>query len=125
MTKEESMDELFECSLNLVNECDRRFEDANLKVATYMLSRLKSCTASLQLLENVMKNNNCNLPFVSHDKIAKTLSLMLKLINIWSKHSEYFQSNSKSPMFLGYNLTTTHNGRLVHLLRLVLNKLSY
>ena len=55
MTKEESMDEFFTCILNLVKECDRRFEDANLKVATYMLSRLKSCTASLQLLENAMK----------------------------------------------------------------------
>ena len=71
--------------LNLVNECDRRFEDANLKVETYMLSRLKSCTTSLQLLENAMKNNNC----VFHDKITKTLSLMFKLMNIWSKHSEY------------------------------------
>ena len=80
-----SMNEFFACVLNLVNECDRRFEDANLKVETYMLSRLKSCTASLQLLENAMKNNNC----VSHDKITKTLSLMLKLMNIWSKHSEY------------------------------------
>ena len=85
MTKEESMDEFFASVLSLVNECDRRFEDANLKVETYMLSRLKSCTASLQLLENAMKNNNC----VSHDKITKTLSLMLKLMNIWSKHSEY------------------------------------
>ena len=85
MTKEKGMNEFFACVLNLVNECDRRFEDANLKVETYMLSRLKSCTASLQLLENAMKNNNC----VSHDKITKTLSLMLKLMNIWSKHSEY------------------------------------
>ena len=89
MTKEESMDEFFASVLSLVNECDRRFEDANLKVETYMLSRLKSCTASLQLLENAMKNNNCDLPFISHDKITKTLSLMLKLINTWSKHSEY------------------------------------
>ena len=69
MTKEESMDEFFACVLNLVKECDRHFEDAHLKVATYMLSRLKSYTASLQLLENAMKSNNC----VSHDKIAKTL----------------------------------------------------
>ena len=76
-----------------------------------MLSRLKSCTASLQLLENAMKNNNCDLPFISHDKITKTLSLMLKLINIWSKHSEYLQSNSKSPKFSRYNLTTTDNDR--------------
>ena len=107
MTKEESMDEFFACLLNLVNECDRRFYDANLKIATYMLSRLKSSTASLQLLENAMKNNNC----VSHDKITKTLSLMLKLMNIWSKHSEYLQSNSKSPKFSRYNLTTTDNDR--------------
>ena len=85
MTKEKSMNEFFACVLNLVNECDRRFEDANLKVETYMLSRLKSCTASLQLLENAMKNNNC----VSHDKTTIALSLMLKLMNIWSKHSEY------------------------------------
>ena len=28
------MDECFACILNLVNECDRRFEDANLKGAT-------------------------------------------------------------------------------------------
>ena len=56
MTKEESMGGLFACVLNLVNECDTHFEDANLKVETYMLSRLKSCTASLQLLENAMKN---------------------------------------------------------------------
>ena len=111
MTTEESIDEFFTCILNLVNECNRRFEDANLKVATYMLSRLKSCTASLQLLENAMKNNNCDLPFISHDKITKTLSLMLKLINIWSKHSEYLQSNSKSPKFSRYNLTTTDNDR--------------
>ena len=88
MTKEESMDEFFACQSNLVNQCDRRFEDANLKVATYMLCRLKSCTASLQLLENAMKNNNCDLSFVSHDKITKALSLMLKLMNIWFKHSE-------------------------------------
>ena len=114
MIKEESMDECFACVLNLVNECDRRFEDANSKVVPYMLSRLKSCTTSLQLLENTMKNNNCDLSFVSHDKITKTLLLMLKLINalnIWSKHSEYLQSNSKSPKFSRYNLTTTHNGR--------------
>ena len=55
MTKEESMDEFFACVLNLVNECDRRFEDANLKVATYMLRTLKSCyclvAASLKCLE--------------------------------------------------------------------------
>ena len=114
MIKEESMDECFACVLNLVNECDRRFEDANSKVVPYMLSRLKSCTTSLQLLENTIKNNNCDLSFVSHDKITKTLLLMLKLINalnIWSKHSEYLQSNSKSPKFSRYNLTTTHNGR--------------
>ena len=111
MTKEESTDDFFACVLNLVNECDRKFEDANLKVATYMLCKLKSCTASLQLLENAMRNNNCDLSFVSHDKITKTLSLMLKLINIWSKDSKYLQSNSKSPKFLRYNLTTTHNGR--------------
>ena len=85
MTKEESMGGLFACVLNLVNECDTHFEDANLKVETYMLSRLKSCTASLQLLENAMKNNNC----VSHDKTTIALSLMFKLMNIWSKHSEY------------------------------------
>ena len=85
MTKEKSMNEFFACVLNLVNECDRRFEDANLKVETYMLSRLKSCTASLQLLQNAMKNNNC----VSHDKTTIALSLMFKLMNIWSKHSEY------------------------------------
>ena len=36
---------------------------------------------------------------------------MLKLINIWSKHSEYLQSNSKSPKFSRYNLTTTDNDR--------------
>ena len=89
-----------------------------------MLSRLKSCTASLQLLENAMKNNNCDLPFISHDKITKTLSLMLKLINIWSKHSEYLQSNSKSPKFSRYNLRTTV-GQDVRLMRLILNKLSY
>ena len=119
MTKEESMDEFFACLLNLVNECDRRFYDADLKIATYMLSRLKSSTASLQLLENAMKNNNC----VSHDKITKTLSLMLKLINIWSKHSEYLQSNSKSPR---YNLTTTHNDRAGRpSYEVKLNKLSY
>ena len=107
MTKEESMDEFSTCVLNLVNECDRHFENTHLKVATYTLSTLKSCTASLQLLENAMKNNNC----VSHDKITKTLSLMLKLMNIWSKHSEYLQSNSKSPKFSRYNLTTTDNDR--------------
>ena len=107
MTKEESMDEFSTCVLNLVNECDRHFENTHLKVATYTLSTLKSCTASLQLLENAMKNNNC----VSHDKITKTLSLMLKLMNIWSKHSEYLQSNSKSSKFSMYNLTTTHNDR--------------
>ena len=82
MTKEESMDEFFTCILNLVNEFNRRFEDANLKVATHMLPRLKSCTASLHLLENAMKNNNCDLSFISHDKITKTLSLMLKLLNV-------------------------------------------
>ena len=76
-----------------------------------MLSRLKSCTVSLQLLENAMKNNNCDLSFVSRNKITKTLSLMLKLMNIWSKHSEYLQSNSKSPKFSWYKLTATHNGR--------------
>ena len=107
MTKEESMDEFSTCVLNLVNECDRHFENTHLKVATYTLSTLKSCTASLQLLENAMKNNNC----VSHDKITKTLSLMLKLMNIWSKHSEYLQSNSKSPKFSRYNLTTTDTDR--------------
>ena len=112
MTTEESIDEFFTCILNLVNECNRRFEDANLKVATYMLSRLKSCTVSLQLLENAMKNNNCHLSFISHYKITKALSLMLKLMNIWSKHSEYLQSNSKSPKFSRYNLTRTHNGRI-------------
>ena len=79
------MDEFFAFVLTLVNECDKGFEDANLKDETYILSWLKSCTASLQLLENAMKNYNC----VSHDKITKTLSLMLKLMNIWSKHSEY------------------------------------
>ena len=51
MAKEESMDEFFTCILNLLNECDIRFEDANLKVATYMLSRLKSCTASCSFLK--------------------------------------------------------------------------
>ena len=94
-----------------MNECDRRFGDANLKVVTYILCRLKSCTASLQLLENAMKNNNCDFSFISHDKITKTLSLMLKLMNIWSKHSEYLQLNSKSPTFSRYNLTSAHNGR--------------
>ena len=59
MTKEESMGEFFACVLNLANECNRRFYNANLKIATCMLSRLKSCTASLQLLENAMKNNYC------------------------------------------------------------------
>ena len=37
---------------------------------------------------------------------------MLKLMNIWSKHSEYLQSNSKSPKFSRYNLTKTHDGRV-------------
>ena len=32
-------------------------------------------------------------------------------MNIWSKHSEYLQSNSKSPKFSRYNLTTTNNDR--------------
>ena len=36
---------------------------------------------------------------------------MLKPMNIWSKDSEYLQSNSKSPKFSRYNLTT-HNGRV-------------
>ena len=45
MAKEESMNELFTCVLNLVNECDRCFEHANLKDETYMVSRLKACTA--------------------------------------------------------------------------------
>ena len=36
---------------------------------------------------------------------------MVKLMNIWSKHSDYLQSNSKSPKFSRYNLTTAHNGR--------------
>ena len=31
-------------------------------------------------------------------------------MDIWSKHSEYLQSNSKSPMFLRYDLITTQNG---------------
>ena len=112
MTKEGSMNKFFACVLNLVNGCNRRFENANLKVATYMPSRLKSCTVSLQLLENAMKNNNCHLPLVSNDKITKALSSMLKLMNIWSKHSEYLQSNSKSPKFSRYNLTKTHDGRV-------------
>ena len=105
------MDGFFTYILNLVNECDRRFENANLKVATYMLSSLKSCTASLQLLENAMKSNNCDLSFISHDKITKTLSLMLKLMNVWFKHSRYLQSNSKLPKFSRYNLTARHDGR--------------
>ena len=74
MTKEEGMDEFFAFVLNLVNECDKRFEGTNLKIATYMLCRLKSCTASLQLPENAMKNNNCGLPFVFYDKITKFLN---------------------------------------------------
>ena len=59
-----------------------------------------------------MRNNNCHLPFVSNDKITKALSSMLKLMNIWSKHFEYLQSNSKSPTFSRYNLTKTYNGRV-------------
>ena len=88
MTKVESMNKFFACVLNLMNECERRFENANLKVATYMPSRLKSCTVSLQLLQNTMRNNNCHLPLVSNEKITKALSSMLKLMIIWSKHSE-------------------------------------
>ena len=45
MAKEKSMGELSTCVLNLANECDRRFEHANLKGETCMGSRLKSCTA--------------------------------------------------------------------------------
>ena len=45
MAKEKSMGELSTCVLNLANECDRRFEHANLKGETYMVSRLKSYTA--------------------------------------------------------------------------------
>ena len=110
MTKEESMEEFFAAVLNLVNECDRRFEDAHLKVATYLLSRLKLRPESLQLLKNAMKNNNCGLSFVSYDKI-KTLSLMPILMDIWSKHSEYLQSNSKPRKFSRYNLIITQHGR--------------
>ena len=112
MIKEEGIDEFFACVLNLVNECDKRFEGTNLKVATYMFSRLKSCTVSLQLLEHAMENNNCGLSVVSlrqNNKIFK--SLMLKLLDISSKHSECLQSNSKSPKYLSYNLIATHNGR--------------
>ena len=43
--------------------------------------------------------------------MAKTSSLMLKQMNLWSKHSEHLQSNSKSPNISRYNLTATHNGR--------------
>ena len=102
MIKEESMDEFFACVLNLVNECDRSFEDANLKVETYILSRLNLCTVSLQLL-NAKRNNNC----ASHGKMTKTLSLMLKLINIWSKllRGYYFKWESIAKIF-GIHRTT-------------------
>ena len=36
---------------------------------------------------------------------------MLKKMNLWFKHSEHLQSNSKSPNISRYNLTATHNGR--------------
>ena len=106
MTKEESMDEFFACVLNLVNECDRSFEDANLKVEIYILSRLNLCTVSLQLL-NAKRNNNC----ASHGKMTKTLSLMLKLINIWSKllRGYYFKWESIAKIF-GMHRTTLWRG---------------
>ena len=52
-----------------------------------------------------------DLSFVPKSKITKTLSLMLKQMNLWSRHSEHLQSNSKSPKISRYNLTTTHNSR--------------
>ena len=48
---DENLDKFFGHTLRLTNKSDRRFNDANKKVANYMVSRMKSSKNSLLLIK--------------------------------------------------------------------------
>ena len=48
---DENLDKFFGHTLRLANKSDRKFNDANKKVANYMVSRMKSSKNSLLLIK--------------------------------------------------------------------------
>ena len=91
---DENLDKFFVHTLGLVNESDRRFNDANEKMAKYMASRVKSAKTSLMLIKIASSVITNSFSVERKEKLNHLDSHLINLLELWdSKFSATINDN--------------------------------
>ena len=108
----DGIDEIFQHVIRLANESDRKFEDANKKVAKYMSNKVKSYCNSLNLLNMVDKSFKKN---ITEDKCYKLQQVLVHLSELSNSWDEKLKScDSLTQDFSNYHskpISTAKRGR--------------
>ena len=91
---DKNLDKFFGHKLRFVNESDRRFNDANEKVAKYMVSRVKSAKNSLMMIKIASSVIINSFSVERIEKLNQLGSHLINLLELWeSKLSATINDN--------------------------------
>ena len=93
---DENLDKFFGHTLRLVNESDRRFNDANEKVAKNMVPRVKSAKNSLTLIKIASSVIANSFSVDRKEKLNQLESHLINLLELWE---------SKLSATINYNIS--------------------
>ena len=110
---ENSFDEFLTQLLRLVNESDRRYEDATSKVCNYMIKRISSALTSVKMLlsyssQEMLSNFSSKLDKSKLEQLSRKIS-DLKII--WIQKYETVADDSEEPDFNRYKPSVVHTGK--------------
>ena len=89
----EGIDDFFKHISHLMDESDRRYNDANAKVAKYMVSRMKSCRTAVRLLCSMNPSMKTNFDMNKLNKLSDIEFHIEKLIELWQEKSKVDRNN--------------------------------
>ena len=101
-----NLDKVFGHALRLVNESDRGFNDANEKVAKYMVSRVKSARNSLTLI-NIASSVIANSFSVDRKELETHL---INLLELWESKLSPTVNDNISNNFARYKAQPIRSG---------------
>lgn len=105
-----SVDEFFSHILRLVDESDRRFNDADKKVAKYMLSRFKFASSAVQLMNTACSISKSDLPMELKKKLNRIETHIVKLRTAWEEKFNLQSQKQTKQNFSRYSATLNYCG---------------
>lgn len=94
----------------LVCECERRKDDANIKVTKYIVKRLKSSMNAVELMKLALESGKIFSSTVTPDDLNELQTSLLSLYNIWLIKQDSLEKTPINPDYSRYKVKKVHTG---------------